>query len=45
MADIAAAFGWAPPAMDPMSLDELMRWWKKAVKRRIKPVAWVQGEE
>lgn len=44
MADIAAVFGWTPAAMDPMSVDELMGWWDKAMKRRIKPVVWVTGE-
>ncbi len=26
MADLAVVFGWRPADMDPMPLDELMRW-------------------
>lgn len=33
MADIAFVFHWPPAAMDPMSLDELARWWAKAIAR------------
>jgi hypothetical protein len=30
MADIAVVFHWAPRDMDPMSLEELSRWWDHA---------------
>lgn len=33
MADIAIAFHWAPRDMDPMTLEELARWWAKARAR------------
>ncbi|PTE15909.1 GpE family phage tail protein [Pseudogemmobacter blasticus] len=33
MADIAVVFHWPPQAMDPMTLDELARWWGKARAR------------
>ncbi|MBI5917802.1 MAG: GpE family phage tail protein [Nitrosomonadales bacterium] len=33
MADIAVIFGWAPAAMYPMSLPELMEWREQARKR------------
>lgn len=33
MADIAAIFGWRPADMDPMDLDELMRWHGHALRR------------
>lgn len=35
MADIAAVFHWAPREMDPMSIDELMRWHAKATARGV----------
>lgn len=33
MADIAFVFHWGLRDMDPMSLEELARWWAKAVAR------------
>lgn len=33
MGDIAAVYHWPPAAMDPMELDELMRWHDGAVER------------
>lgn len=33
MADLAMAFRWTPSDMDPMSPEELMRWWEKAHAR------------
>ncbi len=33
MADLAAVFHWAPHVMDPMSVEELMRWHAKASAR------------
>jgi hypothetical protein len=33
MADLALVFGWAPAAMDPMSIAELMAWRTRAAKR------------
>lgn len=33
MADVALIFGWAPPAMDPMTLPDLMGWRERAIKR------------
>lgn len=33
MADIAAVFHWAPRDMDPMGLDELAGWWRRALAR------------
>lgn len=33
MADLAIAFHWAPRDMDPMTLEELARWWVKARAR------------
>lgn len=36
MADLAVVFGWSPRDMDPMSLEELARWWHKA-RARAKP--------
>lgn len=33
MADLAFLFGWAPGVMDPMPLDELMRWHGLALAR------------
>ena len=36
MADIACVFGWGPSVMDPMSLEELARWWGHA-RRRANP--------
>jgi len=32
MADIAAVFHWPPQSMDPMSVQELMGWHKRAVE-------------
>jgi len=37
MADIAIAFHWAPRDMDPMSLDELSGWWRRARDRMKGP--------
>ncbi|SFQ14605.1 Phage P2 GpE [Roseivivax halotolerans] len=36
MADLAVVFGWAPRDMDPMSLEELMRWHGHAGRRTPK---------
>ena len=33
MADLAVVFGWGPDVMDPMPVDELMRWHGHAVTR------------
>lgn len=33
MADIAVVFGWSPRDMDPMTIEELGRWWHKARAR------------
>jgi len=33
MADLAVVFGWRPADMDPMSLEELMRWHGHAIAR------------
>lgn len=33
MADIALVFHWPPRDMDPMSPEELTRWWHKARRR------------
>lgn len=33
MADLAVVFHWAPAAMDPMSLGELMTWRERAARR------------
>lgn len=33
MADIAVVFHWAPRDMDPMSPEELARWWARARAR------------
>ena len=33
MADLALVFHWAPSAMDPMPLAELMGWHARALKR------------
>jgi hypothetical protein len=33
MADIAVVFGWGPREMDPMTVEELARWWHKARAR------------
>jgi len=35
MADIAAVFHWTPRDMDPMSIEELMRWWQHAAERAV----------
>ncbi|EGJ20126.1 hypothetical protein RSWS8N_18239 [Cereibacter sphaeroides WS8N] len=37
MADIAAVFHWPPQSMDPMSPEELARWWAKARARSAPP--------
>jgi hypothetical protein len=33
MADIACVFHWSPRDMDPMSIEELARWWHLALER------------
>ncbi|HEX8301052.1 GpE family phage tail protein [Sphingomonas sp.] len=33
MADLAVVFHWQPPAMDPMSLPDLMQWRAQAERR------------
>ena len=33
MADLACVFGWRPQDMEPMALEELMRWHAKARRR------------
>ena len=37
MADLAIVFRWGPQDMNPMPLDELMRWHALAVERTRKP--------
>lgn len=37
MADLAIVFRWGLSEMDPMPLDELMRWHAHAVERSPKP--------
>ncbi|RYH02827.1 GpE family phage tail protein [Salipiger sp. IMCC34102] len=37
MADIATVFGWGPREMDPMDLEELMRWHAQARRRSPHP--------
>jgi len=33
MADLAVVFGWAPRDMEPMTIEELARWWHLARRR------------
>jgi hypothetical protein len=33
MADLATVFGWAPSAMDPMPLSDLVDWHARAIDR------------
>lgn len=39
MADLAIVFHWQPPAMNDMSLEELMSWREQARKRNQPPAA------